>query len=99
MVPEGWGLLREQVTGSVTQPEWPVAMMVSYSTGVETRASWYRVHVLNVPFARPADEVAIRAVVKAHRSSTYVSAARWRTAEAMPLYGGGARVAAALMLP
>ncbi|MGW9567019.1 hypothetical protein [Prescottella equi] len=52
-----------------------------------------------MPFAKPTDEAAIRVVLSAPRSSTYVTAAGGDTAKAMALYGWNARVAAALMLP
>ncbi|MGW8590315.1 hypothetical protein ACWGLC_01250 [Dietzia sp. NPDC055877] len=52
-----------------------------------------------MPFAKPTDEAAIRVVLSAPRSRTYVAAVGGDTAKAVALYGWNARVAAALMLP
>lgn len=52
-----------------------------------------------MPFAKPTNEAAIRTVLSAPRSSTYVAATGGDTAKAVDLYGWNARISAALMLP
>lgn len=57
------------------------------------------VYVLTVPTAKPQNEAAIRAVLSAPRSATYVTATGNDTSRAVDLYGWNARVSSALMLP
>ncbi|MFD9664873.1 hypothetical protein ACFWAY_25155 [Rhodococcus sp. NPDC059968] len=52
-----------------------------------------------MPFAKPTNEAAIRRVLSAPRSSTYVAATGGDTTKAVDLYGWNARISAALMLP
>jgi hypothetical protein len=75
---------------------------VSAGGGPEARKShdsYCQVYVLKMPFAKAANEAAIRTVLSVQRSSTYVAATGGDTAKAVDLYGWNARISAALMLP